>query len=203
MKFVPDAVLEARASEIWRNHSLEVGFDAEALLDHLGIGLVWDEVADEPTARILGQLEAATPLVVLNEAHKEDLEARHGALRRYTIGHELGHWVLHAGAIRSGTLSLLNRGRTWCRDGSRDPAEVQAEKFAATLLMPRDLLRSELPTGSWSGWGPVYRLAERFVVTPTAMIVRLKELRWAHLDETRIPLSGPEPIAGQGRLQFG
>lgn len=203
MKFVPDSVLEARASELWRKHSLEIGFDAEDLLDRLGISLLWEEIADEADARILGQLEAASPLVILNEAHKEDLEAKEGALRRYTIGHELGHWVLHAGAIRSGTLSLLDRGRTWCRDGSRDPAERQAEKFAANLLMPRDLLRKELPKASWSGWSPVYRLAERYVVTPTAMIVRLKELGWAHLDENRIPVAGPEPIAGQGQLQFG
>lgn len=203
MKFIPDKVLESHAAEIWRNHSLEIGFDAEALLDRLGLDLLWEQLNDDGGGRILGQLEAAVPRVVLNERHQADLEANEGALRRFTIGHEVGHWLLHASAIRSGTLSLLQSGRTWCRDGARDKAELQAEKFSANLLMPRDLLRAELPTGTWAGWNRVYGLAERFVVTPTAMVVRLKELGWAHLDENRIPKAGPEPVKGQGQLLFG
>lgn len=203
MKFIPDKVLESRAAELWRDRSLTIGFDAEALLDRLGLSLLWEQLDDDGGGRILGQLEADFPRVILNERHKTDLEANEGALRRFTIGHEIGHWSLHASAIRSGTLNLLQSGRTWCRDGSRDKAELQAEKFSANLLMPRDLLRGELPTGAWSGWNTVYRLAERFVVTPTAMIVRLKELGWAHLDESRTPKAGSEPVEGQGQLQLG
>jgi len=75
-------------------------------------------------------------VVVLNERHIDLLEQKEGRLRRYTIGHEVGHWTLHADAIRSGTLSLFDGSRVWCRDGSSDPVERQAEMFSAALLMP-------------------------------------------------------------------
>jgi hypothetical protein len=63
--------------------------------------------------------------------------------RRFTIAHELGHWVLH----RSGQASLF------CRRGTIDPEqneqadrpplpaiEQEANYFAAALLMPRRTL---------------------------------------------------------------
>jgi hypothetical protein len=54
-----------------------------------------------------------------------------GRLRRYTIGHEIGHWEFHAEDVRAGMLSLLDGDRIWCRTGSPDPAERQAEIFSA------------------------------------------------------------------------
>jgi Zn-dependent peptidase ImmA (M78 family) len=64
--------------------------------------------------------------------------------RRFTIGHELGHWVLH------------QQGQTtiFCRHGQieeeagedrppLDPIEEEANQFAAALLMPAELLRRE------------------------------------------------------------
>jgi hypothetical protein len=48
----------------------------------------------------------------------------------------------------------------------------------------------------------VYALADTFAVSPTAMVIRLEELRWADRDESGEPVSGPAPLAGQGQL-FG
>ncbi len=66
--------------------------------------------------------------------------------RRFTIGHELGHWVMH----RTGQQSLF------CRKPSIDqmqldvderpplpPAEAEANAFAAALLMPAHLIREQ------------------------------------------------------------
>ena len=50
--------------------------------------------------------------------------------------------------------------------------------FSARLLMPRDVLKRALPEPGWQGWRAVYGMAERFVVSPTAMIIRLEELGW-------------------------
>jgi len=64
--------------------------------------------------------------------------------RRFTIAHELGHWVMHR---REGQQSLF------CRHGSVDPSEKQdpaleqltiedeANFFAAALTMPAPLIR--------------------------------------------------------------
>jgi hypothetical protein len=63
--------------------------------------------------------------------------------RRFTIGHELGHWVMH----RNGQQALF------CRHGSVEPTEKsdeapaeltiedEANIFAAAVTMPADLIR--------------------------------------------------------------
>jgi Zn-dependent peptidase ImmA (M78 family) len=157
-------------------------------------------VDDNGEGEVLGQLVPDEKLVVLNERHRTRLEQKDGRQRRYTIGHEVGHWTLHSEAARSGTLSLFDGQRILCREKSQHPVERQAQKFAAALLMPRDQLLPMLPPAPWQGWRHVYRLADDFVVTPTAMMVRLEELRWAHRDEDGSPASGPKVAAGQESL---
>ncbi|MEZ5157129.1 MAG: ImmA/IrrE family metallo-endopeptidase [Solirubrobacterales bacterium] len=65
--------------------------------------------------------------------------------RRFTIGHELGHFILHQNVQTS----------LFCRHGTvdpdepaadrppLDPIEEQANWFAASLLMPADLVRRQ------------------------------------------------------------
>jgi hypothetical protein len=200
MRFIPHTEIEARASELWQRHRLAPGFDIERLLDDLGLDLLWEEVADEDGGRVLGQLVPEQQLVVLNERHRGLLEEKEGRLRRYTVGHEIGHWTLHADAARSGTLSLFHGDRIWCRTGSRDPVERQAEMFSASLLMPKDQLQAALPKRPWQGWPAVYRLADTFLVNLTPMAIRLEELGWMHRDGDGTPVSGVKPADGQASL---
>lgn len=152
MTFIAEAQIEARAAELWQRHDLEPGFDVERLLDMLGLGLVWESIEDEDDASVLGQLIPQKRLVVLNERHLGRLEQKDGRLRRYTVGHEIGHWILHADAIRSGTLSFFDGERVWCRDGSKDATERQAERFSAAVLMPKERLLAAVPKAPWRGW---------------------------------------------------
>ena len=90
--------------------------------------------------------------------------------RRFTICHELGHWVLH----QRGQQSLF------CRRGSIDEApadtrpplpvtEEEANVFAAALLMPADLIRRHYEeTG-----GEFEELCELFGASGAAMGRRL------------------------------
>lgn len=197
--FIPAAVLESRSAELWRRFRLESGFDAEALLDAMELNLLWETLDESDGIRVLGALVARKRLVILNERHNAEFEASPG-LRRFTIGHEVGHWFLHADAARSEMIPLDSDGRTWCRSGAVELAERQAEMFAGRLLIPRDRLMAALPAHPWAGWPPLYGLAERFVVTPTAMLVRLEELELAHRDATGIPRSGRLVPPGQGVL---
>lgn len=200
MRFIPEARIEARAAEIRQRHGLTPGFDVEQLLDDLGLGLVWEQVPDETASVVLGQLIPDQQLVVLNERHIGQLEEKGGRLRRYTIGHEIGHWELHSDDARSGAISLLYSDRIWCRTGSPDPAERQAEMFSAALLIPRDALRAALPQHPWRGWPQVYRLADMFLVNVTPMRIRLEKLGWMHLDDMGTPVSGAKPVPGQRAL---
>ena len=70
--------------------------------------------------------------------------------RRFTIGHELGHWVLHQDAqtslfCRHGSVTepdgVAGGGTSADERPPLDPIEEQANWFAASLLMPADLVR--------------------------------------------------------------
>jgi len=198
--YIPEARIEARAARLQQQHALKPGFDVEQLLDNLGLGLVWEPVPDDPGSLVLGQLIPEQQLVVLNEHYLDKLEEKGGRLRRYTIGHEVGHWELHSDNVRSGTLSLLAEGRIWCRTGSADPAERQAEMFSAALLMPHDELLAALPPAPWRGWRHIYQLADTFLVNVTPVKIRLEKLGWMHLNDDGMPVSGPEPKPGQAAL---
>ncbi len=69
----------------------------------------------------------------------------------FTLAHEVAHWVLHRPMIEMEkvTLPLFAREPNSkpapaivCRDGQRDPAEFQADRFAASLLMPANDVRT-------------------------------------------------------------
>jgi IrrE N-terminal-like domain len=196
MTYLAPAQLEARAAELWRRFALAPNFDAEALLDPLDLNLLWQELDDGDGAKVFGALIPAQRVVVLNERHFDLLEAKPG-LRRFTIGHEIGHWMLHVDRLGAQLCFLDGIDRVWCRERSQDPRERQAESFAGHLLAPTDLLRREVRSGPWRGWGPVYSLAETFGMTPTAMMVRLEVAGWAHRDDDGVPRSGRRSPVGQ------
>lgn len=104
-------------------------------------------------------------------------EARSSAgRRRFTIAHELGHWRLHAGQGKQ------TRAAIYCRpdqvnDGREDlgndmRTEAEANRFAATLLMPEGLVRRDARDHKLN----VPLLAKRFGVSSTAMRLRLDVL---------------------------
>jgi len=93
--------------------------------------------------------------------------------RRFTIGHELGHWCLHRG----------DGGAIYCRSSAvaEQPeaappglplSEVEANAFAAALLMPARLLKREYGRRQKSG-DDFWRLCEAFGVSGAAMGRRL------------------------------
>ena len=85
--------------------------------------------------------------------------------RRFTIAHELGHYVLHRDEIGEGiTDDALYRSRLG------GPLERQANRFAANLLMPRDLIVEAINQGVDS----VEKLAEKFEVSRSAMSICLE-----------------------------
>jgi hypothetical protein len=96
----------------------------------------------EPGQALSGLLLASCGEIWVNAAEAREWPSR----RRFTIGHELGHWVLH----RAGQTALF------CRHGVVEPettkpalpvSEDQANRFAAALLMPARLIRREYATG--------------------------------------------------------
>jgi len=133
---------------IWNGRSLPVPIE-DIADSHVGL-LVRDvedmraapgcpEVGDEGS--ISGLLLPGQGEIWVNAAEAREWPPR----RRFTIGHELGHWFLHQDA----QTSLFCRHGTVQEDapaeGARppiDPIEAEANWFAASLLMPAALVET-------------------------------------------------------------
>jgi Zn-dependent peptidase ImmA (M78 family) len=96
------------------------------------------------------------------------VNAKHSEVRRrFTIAHEVAHFVLHRDLIGDGiTEDALYRS------GLSDAVEREANGLAAEILMPRHLVR-EAVHGGMSG---LPELATRFNVSQQAMEFRLINL---------------------------
>ena len=97
--------------------------------------------------------------------------------KRYTIAHELGHYVLHLpgdGELVDSEVDLFRRSPR--SDQTLTPEqrrEVQANQFAAALLMPR----SEVGR-YWAEGHSIETLARAFLVSDEAMGERIAALGW-------------------------
>ena len=88
----------------------------------------------------------------------------HENRRRFTIAHEIAHFILHRDFIGDGiTDDALYRSALSSR------LETQANQLAADILMPWPLLNAAMD----GGINDVRTLANHFRVSPSAMSVRL------------------------------
>ena len=108
-----------------------------------------------------GLLLPSERLIVVNRA-----EASPTRRVRFTIAHELGHWICHASEGRASE-PVYCRQTDLARDANR-AIEREANVFAAELLMPEQALRL-----AWLDYPQVEALATRFDVSATAMHWRL------------------------------
>lgn len=93
--------------------------------------------------------------------------------QRFSIAHELGHYFLgHADSMFSGGKTVHESQAGF---GSRDQIELEADHFAAGLLMPSDLFKAE--AGKYSdGFTAIEKLADRCQTSITASAIRYAEL---------------------------
>lgn len=145
------AVLESVPDFVWDRRSLPV--PVEDIVDS-AFGLQVMDVADMAEAPGCPELDEGQTLSGLLLADRKQIwcNASEGeqwpTRRRFTICHELGHWVLH----RPGQQSLFCRRATVAPEDEADYDKLRAERpplpeveeeanvFAAALLMPASLL---------------------------------------------------------------
>jgi Zn-dependent peptidase ImmA (M78 family) len=98
--------------------------------------------------------------------------------QHFTLGHELGHYFLHKDYLKSqnGIVdndTYLDGPNMLYRadDIEKTQIEIEANNFAAALLMPEDLLRR-----AWQAFGSIQECARIFRVSAIAMSIRLTRL---------------------------
>jgi len=87
--------------------------------------------------------------------------------RRFTAAHEIAHFVLHRNRIGD---SISDD--EWYRSGLSSPEEIEANRFAARILMPTHLVKKYADVYDFN----LSRLARQFEVSEEAMSIRLKGL---------------------------
>jgi Zn-dependent peptidase ImmA (M78 family) len=107
------------------------------------------------------------------------VNSTHSIVRqRFTIAHELGHLILH----KDENLHVDEKSPIGFRNEESSRAtkdtEIEANQFAAELLMPVDLLAKEIKSlpDDMDAEDAVSELANRFQVSEQAMTLRLTRL---------------------------
>jgi Zn-dependent peptidase ImmA (M78 family) len=129
--------------------------------------VVYEELDDDVSGFLLR--EQGSISIAINKQHPANRQ-------RFTLAHEIGHLVLHAD---QGDRLWLDTAYYY-RDGSSSKgdqaAEVQANQFAAGLLMPEELVKAEVQNSPHITEVDVMKLAMKFEVSERAMTFRLISL---------------------------
>jgi len=106
------------------------------------------------------------------------INSNHSAVRRrFSIAHEIGHLVLHEEDALHVDAWTPFAYRTDTSSLGTDPREIEANQFAAELLMPEQLVRADVQGfADLSVEDVVERMAERYEVSAQAMTLRLHRL---------------------------
>ncbi len=122
-------------------------------------------------------------LVVQGDQGAIGYNSAHARVRqRFTISHEIAHYLLHA--RKSGKAQLfIDKQVTYRRDESSSAGvnseEIEANQLGAALLMPRGLVQQEVRAQDLDldDSEAIDLLAKRFQVSTAAMSNRLQNLR--------------------------
>jgi Zn-dependent peptidase ImmA (M78 family) len=142
--------------------------DLHEICRRLGLPIAHERLGRDVSAMLLRNGERG--VIAVNSSHPL-------VRQRFSIAHEIGHFLLHKG-VYIDKVTRVNQRVTRATIGI-DPDEVQANAFAAELLMPFQLVLREFTTAVRDGHGEavlIKRLAARFQVSEQAMEIRLKVL---------------------------
>ena len=182
---IANKVIEQRASELLRRYFARfpppiLPVPVERLAEEVcELQISWEPISADLSGIVLGALRAHRRQLVLNDHAQRHFSEFPGS-DSFTVAHEIGHWILHvreAPADRELFEDLESSAIAVCTSGSDKPLrERQADRFASYLLMPADLVRTEVTRVAPRDWPALYRLREGLGVSISALCYRLDEL---------------------------
>lgn len=212
-RYISDAEIEAYATSILQKYGRQYKpittppVPIEDIIDLVvDIPIVREAIPDHHGSPVLAKLVARgyphPALEIIVNEDKQLFFDQYKGTEEYSLAHELGHDVLH---IDHGSLNTLllpdtkEQSVTLCRMNSNEERdrnakrrEFQAERFAACILMPQDLLRAACASMDIYHWPNLYSLKDQFRVTISAFTNRLKELHLVAItpDRKLVPYQG-------------
>ncbi len=146
--------------------------DVEGIAEALDIKVVLEDLEDDTSAMLIRRGEAA--LIMID---KDQAPAR----QRFSIAHELGHFQLHREPVFVDKQPARVNFRNGVSSLAIDPREIEANGFAAALLMPANWIYAEVEKLRTSKRPPdegrlVKKLSNVFDVSEQAIEYRLLNL---------------------------
>lgn len=131
--------------------------DIERLINSFGVKIKIIPMADEISGHL--SLSNGAWEIAVNALH-------HPKRQRFTLAHELGHYILHRWKCQRFEDSKL------FRNNESNPMEVEANNYAADLLMPESEFRRYINEVSKN----INDIADQFNVSAFAVRIRAKNL---------------------------
>ena len=142
-----------------------------AIVEFLGATVRYSPFQGELAGMLIRDKDNERIVVGVNSLH-------HGNRQRFTIAHECGHLRLH-----DGNRTYIDRSfRINRRDGvsslATDPEEIEANRFAAELLMPYDMIMADLIEcePDIEDESELWNLADKYAVSLQALTLRIKSV---------------------------
>lgn len=129
--------IEKKALRLLRKHGVtKPEVPVERIAEAEGAILRYLPTEDDVSGMLYREVDGRA-VIGINQNH-------HPNRRRFTLAHELGHLLLHESSLFLDTPRNTVRLRNERSASGTDREEVQANKFAAALLMPDPFLRRDL-----------------------------------------------------------
>lgn len=156
-------ILSEQHNEIFDRYSTEAPVRLVAMAHELGLEVFKSPLKPSISGLIEPSETAQSGFRIRINRH--ELAER----QRFTLAHEIGHYVLHRDKIGGGIVDNI-----MYRSNLSSRYEVEANKFAADLIMPMILVRQKLnQLGRAVSDEAVTALASHFRVSQAAMRIRL------------------------------
>lgn len=155
--YLAESTIESSAEQLIRDYGQKFGpvlgppVPVDEIVDsHIGLDLrIEDLIAQYDDTKLLGATWVDAREVAIDATLDPHNFPKMLGRYRFTVGHEIGHWVLHAPLIRAaaaqGDLFSKDKPKVIvCRaPGPQKPREEwQADMFSGYLLMPRRMILS-------------------------------------------------------------
>lgn len=170
--------IEQNSAKLLKSFNLfNVAIDIELLAKKMNIILLKEDLEDSLSGFLV--IKNRTKTVVINKHH-------HSNRQRFTLAHEIGHLELHADSSKE-SLFLEKRqiyNRNIISSTGTNRQEIEANYYAACLLMPEKLIKKHLKQENDSNFindfngdsNSIEELAKTFEVSTVAFSHRLSSL---------------------------
>lgn len=162
---------EREATKVWTKAGKPVPVPIDEMIRDYELDLRESALEDSISGMMVTK-EDGSAVVVINENHHENR-------KRFSMAHELGHYLLHRTAR---SIFVDASEQKFYRDAEASTGtklqEIEANAFAAELLMPQESIEERVTETLTMLDEPIIeKLAAEFCVSQSAMIFRLQKLR--------------------------